>query len=53
MNQTELEVREFTPQKISDRKYSIPLYQRLYSWEEEQVKQLLDVSLRLSTYNHK
>lgn len=42
MNQTELQVREFTPQKINKRNYSIPLYQRLYSWEEEQVKQLLD-----------
>jgi uncharacterized protein with ParB-like and HNH nuclease domain len=37
-----LEVSEFTPEKIGNRLFSIPLYQRLYAWESEQVKQLLD-----------
>lgn len=42
-------VSEFTPATVNDRLFSIPLYQRLYSWETEQVEQLLDDLL--DTYN--
>ncbi len=41
MNKGELNVSEFTPENIGERLFSIPLYQRLYSWETEQVEQLL------------
>ena len=34
----------YTPQKICDSviKYNIPIYQRLFTWEEEQINQFLD-----------
>jgi hypothetical protein len=35
-------VSEFTPQTVDSRLFSIPLYQRLYAWETEQIRQLLD-----------
>jgi len=35
-------VTEFTPKSIDNRLFSIPLYQRLYAWEKDQVVQLLD-----------
>ena len=38
----DLIVFEFTPETIGDHLFSIPLYQRLYSWETEQVEQLLN-----------
>lgn len=41
-NTTQLHVSEFTPREVGNRLFSIPLYQRLYAWETEQVKQLLE-----------
>jgi uncharacterized protein with ParB-like and HNH nuclease domain len=37
-----LEVLNFTPSTVGKRLFSIPIYQRLYAWETEQVKQLLE-----------
>ncbi|MDC1107105.1 DUF262 domain-containing HNH endonuclease family protein [Prolixibacteraceae bacterium] len=31
-----------TPENISDKTFSIPLYQRLFEWEEQQILQLLE-----------
>ena len=37
-----VEVFDFTPSSINNRLFNIPLYQRLYAWEEDQIKQLMD-----------
>lgn len=42
MEYTQLQVDEFTSKEVGNRFFSIPLYQRLYSWESEQVKQLME-----------
>lgn len=36
-----MEVNRYTPATIGQHQFSIPLYQRLFEWEEEQVNQLL------------
>ena len=41
-NNKHLFVFEFTPSDIDGRLFNIPLYQRLYAWEEDQIKQLMD-----------
>ena len=41
MVNSELNVSEFSPKQVGDKLFSIPLYQRLYAWESEQVMQLL------------
>lgn len=37
-----MEENRFTPATIGQHQFSIPLYQRLFEWEEEQVNQLLN-----------
>lgn len=38
---TTLRVSEITPASVKEKRFNIPLYQRLYSWEKEQIIQLL------------
>lgn len=38
---SELTVGEFTPNTIEHRLFSIPVYQRLYAWEDKQINDLL------------
>lgn len=33
---------KFTPQSVGSFVYSIPLYQRLFEWDEEKITQLLN-----------
>lgn len=39
--QSKLKVSEFTPQNTGNRLFSIPVYQRLYAWEDKQINELL------------
>jgi hypothetical protein len=39
--QSKLKVSEFTPQNTGNRLFSIPVYQRLYAWEDKQINDLL------------
>lgn len=39
--QSKLKVSEFTPQNSEGRLFSIPVYQRLYAWEDKQINDLL------------
>lgn len=47
----QLKVSEFTPQKAEGRLFSIPVYQRLYAWEDKQINELL-MDLKNSTRNY-
>ncbi|KAA6330648.1 hypothetical protein EZS27_020673 [termite gut metagenome] len=40
---TDIKTFEYTPKRLTDVKdfFNIPIYQRLYAWEEEQIVQLL------------
>lgn len=37
-----MENKGYTPETLGDLKFSIPLYQRLFEWEENQIRQLLE-----------
>lgn len=39
--QSNLKVSEFSPKTIGNRLFSIPVYQRLYAWEDKQINELL------------
>lgn len=47
-----MENNKFTPSTIGENKFTIPLYQRLFEWEEEQVNQLMQ-DLHASFKEHK
>ena len=49
--QSKLKVSEFTPQSTGNRLFSIPVYQRLYAWEDKQINELL-MDLKNSPSNH-
>lgn len=49
--QSRLKVTEFTPQNVGTRLFSIPIYQRLYAWEDKQINELL-MDLKNSTRNY-
>jgi hypothetical protein len=49
--QSKLEVTEFTPQNTGNRLFSIPVYQRLYAWEDKQINELL-MDLKNSKRNY-
>jgi uncharacterized protein with ParB-like and HNH nuclease domain len=49
--QSKLNVSEFTPQNTGNRLFSIPVYQRLYAWEDKQINELL-MDLKNSPSNH-
>jgi hypothetical protein len=42
MTNIEIKTFEFTPSNIGDYLFNIPIYQRLYAWEEAEIKQLLE-----------
>jgi hypothetical protein len=42
MTENPLKVTSFTPELTDDRSWVVPVYQRCYSWEEAQVRQLLE-----------